>query len=233
MKKELVFKKERIEIRSHLASSYDRLIKNDVSHGLGLEKKSLPSKYFYDSRGSRLFEKICALPEYYPTRTEMSILREAAPQIMEDFTSGDIVELGSGANWKVRMLLDAAGQERLKDLRYVPVDVSESALQDASEELLRIYPELEVLGIIADFTVHMDLIPSERPRLMVFLGSTIGNFDERARRDFLKGAAAAMKPEDRFLIGFDMVKSRDTLEAAYNDEQGVTSEFNKNVLHVL
>jgi L-histidine N-alpha-methyltransferase len=216
-----------------MADTYREEIAKDVFNGLTSPQKFIPSKYFYDTRGSELFEKICSLPEYYPTRTEMSILQHAAPAIMGSFKKGDIVELGSGANRKIRMLLDAAAGKNLLELRYVPVDVSQSALVDASEELLKIYPELEVLGIIADFTLHLDKIPSDRPRLLIFLGSTIGNFTDTGRRDFLSTAAAAMKPEDRFLIGFDMLKSKETLEAAYNDSMGITSKFNKNVLHIL
>jgi L-histidine N-alpha-methyltransferase len=222
-----------MEIHSHMANTYRGEIAKDVFNGLTSPQKFIPSKYFYDARGSELFEKICSLPEYYPTRTEMSILKHAAPAIMGSFEKGDIVELGSGANQKIRMLLDAAPGENLSQLRYVPVDVSQSALVDASEELLKIYPELEVLGIVADFSLHLDKIPSDRPRLLIFLGSTIGNFTNSAQRDFLLTAAAAMKQEDRFLIGFDMLKSKETLEAAYNDSMGITSKFNKNVLHVL
>jgi L-histidine N-alpha-methyltransferase len=205
----------------------------DAHRGLTARQKSIPSKYFYDARGSELFEEICFLPEYYPTRTEMNILERAAPHIMGSFKWGDIVELGSGANLKIRMLLDAADESDLSHYRYVPVDVSETALIEASEELLGIYPELEVLGIVADFTIHMDVIPSDRPRFILFLGSTIGNFDERTRSKFLRHVARSMKHADKLLIGFDMLKSRNTLEAAYNDSRGVTSAFNKNVLHVL
>ena len=174
---DVIKKDQRIEIRSHLDRSFRSEIIKDISTGLKASKKSIPSKYFYDERGSQLFERICLLPEYYPTRTEMSILELSAPVIMKSFDSGDIVELGSGANWKVRMLLDAAGPEKISGLRYVPVDVSETALTEASEELLRIYPGLEVLGIVADFTMYMDAVPCDRRKLIFFLGSTIGNFD--------------------------------------------------------
>ena len=163
----------------------------------------------------------------------MSILKHASAKIMGSFRRGDIVELGSGANRKIRLILDAVSKESWTHYRYVPVDVSETALIEASEELLEIYPELEVLGIVADFTAHMNAIPSDRPRLIIFFGSTIGNFNEQDRNRFLRLVADSMKPEDRFLIGFDMIKPRKTLEAAYNDSLGVTSAFNKNVLNVL
>lgn len=230
---DIIKKKHRIEIRSHLDSSFRSEIIKDVSTGLNASRKSIPSKYFYDERGSQLFEEICDLPEYYPTRTEMSILKLSAPIIMKSFDRGDIVELGSGANWKIRMLLDAAGPSKLSGLRYIPVDVSETALTEASEELLKIYPELEVLGIVADFTLHMDAVPCDRRKLIFFLGSTIGNFNEKKREEFLKLVAGTMNERDSFLVGFDMLKPEATIEAAYNDTRGVTSEFNKNILRVI
>jgi len=230
---DIIKKKHRIEIRSHLDSSFRSEIIKDVSTGLNASRKSIPSKYFYDERGSQLFEEICDLPEYYPTRTEMSILKLSAPIIMKSFDRGDIVELGSGANGKIRMLLDAAGPSKLSGLRYIPVDVSETALTEASEELLKIYPGLKVLGIVADFTMHMDAVPCEQRKLILFLGSTIGNFDEKKRQDFLKLVAGTMNNNDIFLVGFDMLKPEATLEAAYDDKRGVTSEFNKNILRVI
>jgi L-histidine N-alpha-methyltransferase len=233
MDSRLILKERRFEVHSHLASIFKEEIAKDISRGLTAPDKFIPSKYFYDKRGSELFNKICRLPEYYPTRTEMSILRQAAPVIMESFTYGDVVELGSGANWKIRMLLNAADESSLSCLRYVPVDVSKAALLAASEELLGIYPELEVHGIVADFTIHLESIPNDRPRLIIFLGSTIGNFDNKSRRAFLRHVAGTMNEEDRFLVGFDMLKPKEMLEAAYNDSSGVTSKFNKNVLNVL
>ncbi len=229
----LIFKQDRIEILSHLKKTYSTNIANDTLQGLTARQKYIPSKYFYDDLGSKLFDDICGLPEYYPTRTEIAILEHAAPQIMDSFREGDIVELGSGANRKIRLLLDAVSNGRQADYRYVPVDVSDSALIEASEELLKIYPELEVLGIVADFTLHMDSIPSGRPRLIILFGSTIGNFSAEERKRFLSLVADSMMPGDRFLVGFDMIKPRKALEAAYNDSQGVTSAFNKNVLNVL
>ena len=233
MEARLILKEQRFEVHSHLAGIFKDEIAKDISHGLTAPDKFIPSKYFYDARGSELFNKICRLPEYYPTRTEMSILEQAAPAIMESFNYGDLVELGSGANWKIRMLLDAADETSFSCLRYVPVDVSKAELLAASEELLGIYPELEVLGIVADFTIHLNNIPNDRPRLIIFLGSTIGNFDNKSRRAFLRHVAGTMNEGDRFLVGFDMLKPKETLEAAYNDSSGVTSKFNKNVLNVL
>jgi len=222
-----------IEVRNYLQKSYCNAIARDAYRGFTALQKFIPSKYFYDTRGSRLFDEISYLPEYYPTRTEIAILKQAAPKIMASFPQGDIVELGSGANRKIRIFLDSAGRGRLSHFRYVPVDVSESALQEASRELQRLYAGLEVVGIVADFTRHMHIIPCDNDRLIMFLGSTIGNFDEEMQWDFLRSVARSMQPRDRFVIGFDMIKPRKTLEAAYNDSRGVTAKFNKNVLHVL
>lgn len=233
MSDNFIYKSGCINVRNFMNDTYRSEIRKDILHGLTASQKFIPSKYFYDARGSQLFEEICVLPEYYPTRTEMSILKHGAPDIMSSFQNGDLVELGSGANWKIRMLLDAADESKLPTLRYVPVDVSETTLIAASEELLEIYPELEVLGIVADFTRHMDVIPHDRPKLIVFFGSTIGNFNEEESITFLRRVSNSMKPGDRFLMGLDMLKPKKTLEEAYNDSQGITSEFNKNVLSVL
>ncbi|MEC4684328.1 MAG: L-histidine N(alpha)-methyltransferase [Nitrospirota bacterium] len=222
-----------METVNYINPTYHDDLKEDVLSGLTAPQKFIPSKYFYDARGSDLFEKICCLPEYYPTRTELSILKSAAPSIMHYFTDGDIVELGAGANWKIRTLLDIVPKNKLSNMRYVPVDVSEAALEASTEELLRMYPELNLLGIVADFTRHMEMIPHGREKLFVFFGSTIGNFKEDERDLFLKNVAGSMGEGDRFLLGIDMLKPRDILERAYNDSSGVTAEFNKNILNVL
>ena len=206
----------------------------EIIAGMTQPQKRLPSKYFYDAYGSWLFEKICDLPEYYLTRTELAILREKSSEIMGFFNGdgGDLVELGSGSNRKIKILLDAVAGDGLRRLRYVPVDISDSALQDASRELLYAYEDLDILGIIADFTRHLEVMPPGR-KLITFLGSTIGNFSGTERITFLRGVAAAMKPGDRFLLGLDMLKSPKLLEAAYNDSQGVTAAFNRNILRNL
>jgi len=222
-----------MEALNYINTTYHDDIARDVLTGLTASEKFIPSKYFYDARGSELFEKICRLPEYYPTRTELSILKDAAPAIMHYFRRGDIVELGAGANWKIRTLLDAVPQDRFPDIRYIPVDVSEAALESSSEELLKLYPGLNLLGVVADFTRHMEMIPAGREKLFVFFGSTIGNFDEDDGGRFLKSVAGSMGTEDRLLLGIDMLKQRDILERAYNDSSGVTAEFNKNILRVL
>ena len=222
-----------VETLNYLEGKYENDIARDVREGLTASQKYIPCKYFYDARGSKLFEDICRLPEYYPTRTEISILRDIAHDLMETFAHKDLVELGSGANWKIRILLEAAGESNRSTLRYIPVDISESAVIEASQGLLEIFPELDVLGIVADFTCQLEVLPTERSILFLFLGSTIGNLCERESISFLQNISDNMKPDDRLLIGFDMVKPREILEAAYDDSQGLTSEFNKNILNVI
>lgn len=223
----------RAEVVRHASSNYIDDLRRDIFEGLTASQKFIPSKYFYDAYGSSLFEKISSLPEYYLTRTELSILKNSAPSLMEDFLEGDIIELGSGANGKVKMLLNEAYKSYGADIRYVPIDVSESALLKISGELLNMYPLLRVLGIVADFTGYIEKIPSKRNKLFIFFGSTIGNFREKEGIGFLKNIARSMKSCDRFLLGIDMIKRKEILELAYNDRQGITSEFNKNILNVV
>jgi L-histidine N-alpha-methyltransferase len=208
-------------------------IARDVLRGLTADQKFIPSKYFYDARGSRLFEKICLVPEYYPTRTELSVLRRDAGEMIDGFDKGDLVELGSGSNLKIRALLDAMGRPRRATTRYVPVDISETALLSAAQGLVRRYPELKVAAVQADFTRDLSNIPCDRRKLLLFFGSTIGNLDQDECRIFLRAVADTLKSGDRFLLGLDMLKPREILEAAYNDAQRITAAFNKNILLVL
>jgi len=220
-------------VQNHLRARAETQIAEDVRRGLSGPRKTLPSKYFYDARGSRLFERICELPEYYQTRTEMSILRENAAILTRDFHDGDLVELGSGANWKIRTVLEGMDRQLRSQTRYVPVDVSQTALVAASKGLLQLYPELTVMGIVGDFTKHLPELPCGRMKLILFFGSTIGNLTVRESRSFLTEVAAKLCPDDRLLLGLDMIKPVSVLNAAYNDSQGVTEQFNKNVLCVI
>jgi L-histidine N-alpha-methyltransferase len=222
-----------MEIINCLNDSYQNDIKTDVLKGLTCRQKFIPCKYFYDDHGSHLFRKICNLPEYYQTRTELSILKDASSDIIGKFHEGDLIELGSGSNWKIRNLLDAVNKTGMSHIRYVPIDVSASVLVESSKELMNSYPELEVLGVVGDFTKHIQKIPLERKKLFIFFGSTIGNFTEEESEFFLKIIAGLMGPDDRFLLGIDMLKPKKTMERAYNDSKGVTSEFNKNILSIL
>ena len=233
MSDNLYSNKTSYELQNYLDDTFRQEIKRDVLNGLTSTKKSLPSKYFYDEKGSKIFDEICLLPEYYPTRTELSILKNAADGIMANFQGGDMIELGSGANRKIRKLLDAAGISGASSIRYIPVDVSKKALTDAVEELISIYPELEVLGIVADFIHHINVIPNSRHKLIIFFGGTIGNLDEEESISFLSSVRGTMKRGDGFLFGLDMIKPKEVLEAAYNDSQGTTAEFNRNILRVI
>jgi L-histidine N-alpha-methyltransferase len=223
---------ERFEIIDWTADSAHEHMKQEVREGLTAERKYLPSKYFYDSRGSVLFEQICQLPEYYPTRTELSILKKIAPAVMKELKEGSLIELGSGANWKVRHLLDAADGSRGK-IRYIAVDVCESTLVGSTEELLCLYPDLCVTAIVADFHRKLGNIGATGSKLLTFFGSTIGNFSNEESDAFLRSIAALMKPKDRFLVGLDLAKRKQTLEEAYNDGTGITAQFNKNILSVI
>ena len=224
---------ERIEIMDYMKDTFHSDIRRDVLTGLTSPQKSVPSKYFYDAYGSQLFETICSLPEYYQTRTELSILKSSAAHIVRNIREADIVELGSGSNLKIRTLLDACFRSRQADIRYVPVDLSESQLVESSVELLNFYPELKIVGIVADFTKHIEKIPAGRERLFVFFGSTIGNFGDEASIDLLKRVAGIMGRGNRFLLGIDMIKPAEIIERAYNDSMGVTAVFNKNILNVV
>ncbi len=210
-------------------------LRGDARSGLTSREKTLPPKWFYDAQGSALFEKITELPEYYPTRAEREILHATAGQIAALTRARTLVELGSGSSEKTRVLLDAlraAGTLRC----YVPVDVSEPALVAAADALSAEYPGLDVRAVLSDFTEHLGL-PADgdapAPRLVAFLGSTIGNLLPGERASFLARLRARVSPGDFFLLGTDLVKDPATLVAAYDDEAGVTAEFNKNVLAVL
>jgi L-histidine N-alpha-methyltransferase len=204
----------------------------DAREGLSCPFKELPPKYFYDERGSQLFEAITELPEYYPTRAERSILETRSEEIVAAADAGILIELGSGSAAKTRRVLDAMRDADLLDA-YVPVDISEEITRETASTLVEEYPGLRVHGIICDYETHLERVPREEGALIAFLGGTIGNFRPGPRRSFLARIATLMYPGDRFLLGVDLVKDPARLEAAYNDAAGVTAEFNKNVLHVL
>jgi L-histidine N-alpha-methyltransferase len=222
-----------VQIDSHLDGQQERSLADDVLDGLTRPFKELPPKHFYDARGAELFDRICELPEYYPTRAERSILEASASEIVELTGAAELVELGSGTAAKTRVLLDAmhaAGTLR----RYVPIDVTESMVRDCALELTAEYPGLVVHGVIGDFERHLDRVPAAvGPRVVAFLGGTIGNFPPGSRRRFLRSLANLLGPEDHLLMGTDLVKDPAVLRAAYDDSEGVTAEFNRNVLVVL
>jgi len=204
----------------------------DVRDGLGSAPRTLPPKWFYDKRGSELFEQITRLPEYYPTRAEQEILTRRAPEIAALTRAATLIELGSGSSRKTRLLLDAltaAGTLR----RYAPLDVSAPALREAGHAIRRDYPQLTVSATVADFETDLALPDKPGPRLLAFLGSTIGNFEPEQRGAFYRALSHTFDSDDVLLLGADLVKDPEVLVRAYDDAAGVTADFNKNVLHVL
>jgi L-histidine N-alpha-methyltransferase len=201
----------------------------DVLAGLGGRPRSLPPRWFYDARGSELFDRITRLPEYYPTRAEREILTDRAAEIAGVSGARTLVELGSGSSEKTGRLLEAMPGLAL----YVPVDVSESALVGAGRELSRGHPLLDVHAVVGDFTGRLELPKGPGPRLVAFLGGTIGNLEPTERARFLAAVRASLSPGDALLLGTDLVKDERVLVRAYDDAQGVTAEFNRNVLRVV
>jgi L-histidine N-alpha-methyltransferase len=223
-----------VQVDSWLTEDDESSLANDVLDGLTKPFKELPAKHFYDARGSELFEQICELPEYYPTRTETAILRRWAPEIVAATTAGELVELGSGASDKARVLLDAMASAGTLQ-RYIPLDVSETVVQDAAHQLIEDYDGLAVHGVVGDFERHLEHVPGVNgtPRLVALLGGTIGNFAPGTRRAVLAKIATLLGPGDRLLLGTDLVKDPAVIEAAYNDAAGITAQFNRNLLHVV
>ena len=204
----------------------------DVREGLTSRPRTLSPKYLYDAHGSRLFDEITRLPEYYPTRAERRILLDQAADIAVASGARTLVELGSGTSEKTRLLLQALTDAGTLE-RFVPFDVDPAILKDASAAVAEEFPALEVEPVVGDFDHHLTELPRHPRRLIAFLGSTIGNLDPGERARFLTGVRSTMAPGDTFLLGTDLVKDTARLVAAYDDAQGVTAAFDKNVLTVL
>lgn len=223
-----------IEIEVHLAANGSAAMAREIRAGLSADPKELAPKYFYDERGSQLFERITELPEYYPTRAERAILAEHAAEILS--AAGEptmLVELGSGSATKTRHLLRAMRETGCLKT-YAPVDISEEITHETAESLVEEFPGLAIRGLVCDFEQHLERVPNGgEGRLIAFLGGTIGNLYPQPRRGFLSRIAALLAANDRLLLGTDLVKDTARLEAAYDDSRGVTAEFNKNVLAVL
>jgi len=218
----------------HLPADFsDKSLRADVLTGLTAPRKWLPPKWFYDKLGSELFEDITRLPEYYPTRTERSILTRHAADIISAAGTSTLIELGSGSSEKTTLLLNALLAQHPDDSAYVALDVSEDALRSACAGLVAGYPQLKVSALRADFTHQLDVLPGNEARTVAFLGSTIGNLDPAERATFLHTLRAQLRTGDHFLLGADLVKPAEVLIPAYDDAAGVTAEFNLNVLQVL
>ncbi|MEQ4304552.1 L-histidine N(alpha)-methyltransferase [Plantactinospora sp. B6F1] len=209
-----------------------RALRSDVRTGLTDTPRWLPPKWFYDARGSELFEEITRLPEYYPTRAERAVLAARAGEIARLTDAKTLIELGSGSSEKTRLLLDAL-TARGSLGTFVPLDVSVSALEQSTTEIAAAYPGLRVRGIVGDFTRHLDRLPAGGRRLVAFLGGTIGNLLPAERAGFLAALRSALERGDWLLLGTDLVKDPGVLVPAYDDAAGVTAEFNRNVLRVL
>ncbi|NOR15917.1 MAG: L-histidine N(alpha)-methyltransferase [Candidatus Aminicenantes bacterium] len=223
----------RIAISNFLLHIDKKKIIKTILDGLTSDRKYISSKYFYDEIGSKLFEKITLLPEYYLTRTEKNILRDASFQIAGELRDIDIIELGSGDSSKISILLGSIPTEHIDSVCYIPVDVNQSVMEDSAKLLIKKFPGIKVHGVVADFETQLDLIPGGAKRLVCFFGSTIGNLSRKESLNFFSDLGKAMQLDDMILLGVDMVKSKDVLDKAYNDSKNVTAEFNRNILNAV
>jgi len=224
---------DRVVVRNYLGAGDERALADDVLDGLTRPFKELPPKHFYDAAGADLFDRICEQPEYYPTRTERAILVERSAEIAALTGASELVELGSGTAVKTRILLQAMADAGTLE-RYVPIDVTEGMVRDVAEQLVEEHPGLAVHGIVGDFERHLQHVPEpDGPRIVAFLGGTLGNFTPGSRRRFLRQLAKLLRPQDFLLLGTDLVKDPAIIEAAYDDAAGVTAAFNRNVLKVV
>ncbi len=208
-------------------------VKEEILIGLQAEQKYISPKYFYDSIGSELFEEITFLEEYYPTRTEKSILESFVKDLAIDFKDLNIMELGSGDPTKISLLLQQINDNTLQTINYFPIDISQSAVEKSMNILNNRFYINNITGIIIDFMHQLNLIPKEGKRLFCFFGSTLGNFNIEERKSFIQNLSTEMKSGDNFILGIDLVKDISILEKAYNDKQGITAAFNKNILNVI
>ncbi len=224
---------KQITIENHLPSIGKQAVIKTILEGITAAPRRISSMFFYDGEGSRLFEEITRLPEYYPTRTEKNLLRQLARTYQSNIYSSDIVELGSGDCTKISILFDALDQISLETIRYVPVDVSCEAIEKSAHALIERFPGLTIHGIVADFLSQLSELPSAEKRIFFFLGGTIGNMTQTQRRLFFHELSTIMQPQDILVLGIDMVKEKAIIEKAYNDESGTTAAFNRNILNVV
>ena len=223
---------DRIRITDHYSGLNPSDKRTEIIEGLKDRPMRIPSKYFYDSRGSSLFRDITRLEEYYPARTEKSIMRRVFPDFMRDTDVDSLVELGSGDCSKISILLSSMRDSSIAEARYVPVDVSRAAIERSCTRLSKRFPELSIRGLVADFCSQLRRVPEGRRRLFCLFGSTLGNFSPGDAAELLSGIAAEMEDDDRFMLGLDMQKEPSVMESAYNDGEGVTASFNGNILRV-
>jgi L-histidine N-alpha-methyltransferase len=226
---------DRVVVESFLGGADHKTLADDVLDGLTRPFKELPPKHFYDAHGAELFDQICDLPEYYPTRCEREILQDRSAEIVALTGAGELVELGSGTAAKTALLLGAMHDAGTLE-RFVPIDVTETMVRASAQRLVEQFDGLRVHGIVGDFERHLGHVPEPIdgvPRIVAFLGGTIGNFTPGSRRRFLRSLSRLLGPDDFLLIGTDLVKDPAIIEAAYDDSAGVTAAFNRNVLTVV
>lgn len=229
-----VLEQQKVNIKNLLPEIGIEQARQEIISGLINKNKFISSKYFYDNIGSDLFEEITILPEYYPTRTEKGILKIIASELMNRNAVFDIIELGSGDCSKISILINTLSKSSISGLTYLPVDFSYSAVEKSYNELSIQFPEIKIDGYVADFTHQLNQIPhSNKPRLICFLGSTIGNFGKKESTEILQNLALGLLDGDTLLVGFDLVKPENILHAAYNDLKGITKAFNLNILNVV
>lgn len=222
-----------VEIENHLPKIGLQKVQEEILGGLKSSGKYISSKFFYDQKGSELFEEITKLAEYYPTRTEKKILEEIGQNLDVNFNKLNIIELGSGDHTKISLLLRQIPKELLSTISYLPVDISQSALETASSNLAVEFPMVKMQGIVADFIHQLNLIPKIDNRLFCFFGSTIGNLSNSEVEQFMRMIGEEMTEGESFILGIDMTKDISILEKAYNDSLGITAKFNKNILSVI
>jgi len=220
-----------VQVKNYLPKLGRQAIIQEIKLGLTSKNKVISSKYFYDATGSKLFEKITKLPEYYPTRTEMALIKQLASSINGNFDYQDIVEIGSGDASKITILLNHLSDHQ--SIIYRPVDVSQSALEESAQDLINLFPGLKVHGMVADFMKQLNLLPEGNKRLICFFGSTIGNFNREQGQYLINQISQVLRPGDKLLLGLDRVKDSQVLESAYNDSQTITAQFNRNILMVI
>ena len=222
-----------IRIDNFLPKNGDQKLEKNILADLTGTNKKISCVFFYDAIGSKLFEEITELPEYYLTRTEIGLLRKVAPILIDKIRNVDIVEFGSGNCAKISILLDSVPEKFRDTICYTPVDVSFAAVEKSCNTLLNKYPGLKIHGIVADFITQLDVIPKESKKVICFLGSTIGNLSMKESTEFLINLNEIMHSGDLLLLGFDMVKKKNIIEKAYNDSKNLTEKFNKNILNVI
>lgn len=226
-------KSNKINIKNFLPDIGIEQVRKEIFRGLQCKNKYISSKFFYDEIGSDLFEQITQLPEYYPSRAEKQILNDLQLHFISNYKNLNIVEIGSGDPSKISLLLNKIPKNNQLGLNYIPIDISLSAIEYSCEKLLELFPQISVNGIVADFMKHLNYIPQKSNRMFCFFGGTIGNFSPKDAEIFMLDMSEILIQGEYFLLGFDNIKDIKTLEKAYNDEQGITAQFNLNILNVI